>query len=89
MRPTGVLLTIALATIAAGALLLAASIGRYLASGRAPSSTSGLRVFRMGDELVAFPPYQVGYEPLVIGIGLVLLLVALVLKAALFRPEGA
>ncbi|MEP6479481.1 MAG: hypothetical protein ABJB03_08825 [Rhodoglobus sp.] len=85
MRPPTVLLAIAIATIAAGALLLGSSIAHYLDGGRAPSSTSGIRVFKVGDELIAYPPYVIGWEPLVIGIGLALLVAALLVKAALRR----
>lgn len=67
--------------------MLAVSVAQYLGAGQAPSSTSGLRVFRVDGQLVAYPPYHPGVEPLIIGVGIVLLLAAMLASAATHVPR--
>jgi hypothetical protein len=81
------LLALAAATLVIGMAMVGVSVGRYLGAGQAPSSTSGLRVFRVDGQLVAYPPYHPGVEPLVIGLGIVLLVAALLASAALHVPR--
>jgi len=71
-----------LGVVALGATLLARSIDGYLAAPLAASSTSGVRVFRMPDgSLGGFEPFALGYEPVVIGVGLLLVVAAVLLEA--------
>ena len=83
MRPVRALLGAGVALTLLGGVLLGRAIGAYLSSPLAASSTSGVRVFRMPDgTLGGYEPFVLGTEPLVIGVGL-LLVVSAVLLAAL------
>ena len=64
--------------LAFGLALTAWRVLRYLEAGQALSSTSGLVVFRVGGELVQYPPYVATTEAVIVGLGVVLLVVAVV-----------
>ena len=72
-----------------GAALLARTIAAYLGSPLAASSTSGVRVFRLPDgTLGGFEPLTLGAEPTIIGVGLLLVVVALTIGAVFQRPSS-
>ena len=84
MRAVRGLLVGGLGVVVLGVTLLIRSIAAYLSSPLAPSSTSGVRVFRLPDgSLGGFEPFVVGYEPVVVGVGLVLVAAAVFLGAQL------
>ena len=84
-RPAVAFLGAGLAVIAAGSAVLAWSTARYLDNGHAPSSTSGDRVYRDGDRLVAYPPFVLGLEPIVIALGLAIVVAAIAIAALTWR----
>lgn len=87
-RPAAVLLVVgALATIVGIGLLVRDTLA-YLGSSVTPSSTSGLRVFRVDGILLAFAPYQLGFEPLMIGAGVVILVAGVIIAAIWWRPKN-
>ena len=89
MRAVRALVIAGLAVVAVGAILLGRGIGAYLSHPLAASSTSGVRVFRLPDgSLGGFEPLALGAEPVVIGVGL-LLVVAAVAMAALREAQPA
>ena len=80
MRAVRSLLVAGLALLLLGGVLLGRAIAAYLSSPLAASSTSGVRVFRMPDgTLGGYEPFVLGTEPLVIGVGLLLVVSALFL----------
>lgn len=75
------------AFLVAGAVaVLASTTLDYFANPVAVSSTSGNRVFRVGGELVAYPGFVMGAEPVIVGAALAVLSAALVLAAVTWRP---
>jgi len=82
VRAVRLLLVAGLALALLGGALLGRAIAAYLSSPLAASSTSGVRVFRMPDgSLGGFEPFVLGTEPLVIGVGLLLVVSAVLLGA--------
>ena len=80
MRAVRALLVGGLGLTLLGGVLLGRAIGAYLASSLAASSTSGVRVFRMPDgTLGGYEPFVLGTEPLVMGVGLLLVVSAVLL----------
>jgi hypothetical protein len=80
------LLIAGLLALATGAALLARSVGDYLGHPVAVSSTSGVWVFRLADgSLGGFERYTLGVEPLVIGVGLLLVVAAALVGAVTHR----
>ena len=67
--------------LAFGLALAAWRVVRYLEAGQAISSTSGLVVFRVSEELVQYPPYVATTEAMIVGLGVVLLVVAVFVAA--------
>ncbi|MBN9239653.1 MAG: hypothetical protein BGO97_08140 [Micrococcales bacterium 70-64] len=66
----------------AGVGLVVRSVQGYLAHPLAVSSTSGVRVFALPDgSLGGFEPFGLGLEPVVVGVGLVLVVGALLVGA--------
>jgi hypothetical protein len=85
-RPVLALLGLGLLTVVAGCLALWRSTASYLDHPLAPSSTSGNRVFVLPDgSLGAYAPFAAGLEPVVIGVGIVVVALACFLGAALHR----
>jgi ABC-type nickel/cobalt efflux system permease component RcnA len=84
-RPAGALLGAGLAVVVAGSATLAWSTAHYLDNWRAPSSTSGDRVYRDGDRLVAYPPFTLGLEPTFIALGLAIVVAAIAIAALTWR----
>jgi len=85
--PVRLLFLIATGLIALGGYLLAARIVTYLDSPRAISSTAGLVVFRLHEGYVSYVPFETSVEPTLIGIGVVLLVGAVFVAAAVWRPR--
>ena len=86
MKPASGLLIAGLLLVVGGVVLLGRSVGEYLGHPLAASSTSGVRVFRLPDgSLGGFEPYTLGVEPLVIGVGLLLVVGAAVVGAVTHR----
>ena len=84
------LLIAGVALVVIGTVTLGRSIVAYLSAPLAASSTSGVRVFRMPDgSLGGFEPFALATEPFVIGVGLLLVVAAAFLGAALREPQGA
>ncbi len=82
MRPATALLLAGLGVTVLGMALLVRDVVGYVGHPAAASSTSGVRVFRLPDgTLGGFDPYAVGYEPVVIGVGLVLVVAAALIGA--------
>jgi hypothetical protein len=73
--------------LALGLALTAWRVIAYLEAGRAVSSTSGLIVFRVADELVQYAPYQPTTEAVIVGLGVVLLVLAVFVAALGYRAE--
>lgn len=84
-RPAIALLGAGLAVIVVGGGTLAWSTARYLDNWHAPSSTSGDRVYRDGDRLVAYPPFTLGLEPVVIALDLAIVIAAVVIAVLTWR----
>jgi hypothetical protein len=85
-RPVLVLLGLGVLTAVAGCLALWRSTASYLDHPLAPSSTSGNRVFVLPDgSLGAYAPFAVGLEPVVIGVGIVVVVLACFVGAVLHR----
>ena len=81
-----VLLGLGVAVTAVGSWMLWRAVADYLGNPLTPSSTSGNRVFVLPDgTLGAFEPFALGYEPAVVGVGVVLLIAAVVVAAAAHR----
>ena len=88
-RPALALLGAGMLVLAAGVVLLWRAVDGYIGSPLAPSSTSGNRVFVLPDgSLGAFAPFQLGLEPLVIGVGLVMIVSACLVGALTRRPQA-
>ena len=85
--PVRWLLLIATGVIALGSYLLAARIATYLDNPRAISSTAGLVVFRVHEGYASYVPFAASVEPTLIGIGVVLLVGAVFVAAAVWRPR--
>ena len=96
--PVRRLLYAGLAVTVIGLIAAAGSISDYLAHPQALNSMSGLVVFRreyvLVDDpsysLVQYLPFEWGVQPLVVGIGIVLVVASVVLSAALWsapRPS--
>ena len=85
-RPAIALLGTGLAVIVVGGATLAWSTARYLDNWHAPSTTSGDRVYRDGDRLVAYPPFTLGLEPIFIALGLAVVVAAVAIAALTWRP---
>ena len=84
MRPVLAFLGVGMLVIVAGCLTLWRSTAAYLDSPMAPSSTSGNRVYVLPDgSLGAYPPFAVGLEPVVIGCGIVVVVLACVVGGVL------
>ncbi len=82
MRPATALLVVGAVVVAVGSALLARAIGAYLASPLPVSSSSGVSPFRLPDGTFGgYLPLRFGLEPVVIGVGLVLVVAALVVGA--------
>ena len=76
------LLLAGLGAVVFGATLLVRLIDAYLSHPLAVSSTSGVRVFRLPDgSLGGFEPLVLGAEPVVVGVGLVLVVAAVFVAA--------
>jgi hypothetical protein len=88
-RPAVALLGAGLVVILVGSATLAWSTAHYLDNWRAPSSTSGDRVYRDGDRLVAYPPFTLGLEPIVIALGLAVVVAAIAIAALAWRRPQA
>ena len=73
---------LAMAWAAASALK---SVSAYLDSPIAISSTSGNYVFTVDGALVSYAPFELGFEPVVFGAGLVVALAGLLFAAATWR----
>lgn len=72
-----------LLVLIAGVVLLVRSVVEFVGHPAAASSTSGVRVFRLPDgTLGGFDPYVVGLEPMIVGVGLVLMVAAALVGAA-------
>lgn len=100
IRPVRRLLYAGLAVTLIGVIAAVGSVSNYLAHPQALNSMSGLVVFRreyvLVDDprfsLVQYLPFEWGAQPLVVGIGIVLVVASIVLSAGLWsgpRPEGA
>ena len=87
-RVVRVLLVGGAIVLALGLALTAWRVIAYLESGQAISSTSGLVVFRVGGELVQHAPYVATTEPVIIGLGVVLLALAVFVAALTRHAEG-
>lgn len=95
--PARLLLRIGLLIAGVGVFAASASIARYIASPRALDSMSGLVVFREGYqwtdvpkfELVQYPPFELGVEPIIVIAGIALAVAALAIAAATWTPERA
>ena len=74
--------------LAFGLALTAWRVIAYLEAGQAVSSTSGLVVFRVDGELVQFAPYAATTEPVIIGLGVALLVVAVFVAALGYRSSS-
>jgi len=85
-RPVFALLGLGVLTLGAGCLALWRSTSGYLDHPLAPSSTSGNRVYVLADgSFGAYPPFVVGLEPAVIGVGLVIVVLACFVGALVQR----
>ena len=73
--------------IAAGLALLFSNVLEYLANPLAINSSAGLMVFTVNGALVSYLPFVLGAEPLLIGVGVVLVVASVFLTAALWRPR--
>lgn len=86
VRPVLAFLGLGVLFVVAGSLALWRSTAAYLDHPLAPSSTSGNRVYVLPDgTLGAYAPFAVGLEPMVIGCGLVVVVLACVIGALLHR----
>jgi hypothetical protein len=87
-RPVLALLALGVGTLAAGCLSLWYSTSSYLDHPLTPSSSSGNRVYVLPDgTLGAYAPFTTGLGPLVVGVGLALVVVAVVIGAATYRQR--
>ena len=100
IRPLRRLLIAGVTVTVIGVIAAVGSISDYLAHPQALNSMSGLVVFRREYELLDDPryslvqylPFEWGAQPLVIGIGIVLVVASVALSAGLWsgpRPSGA
>ena len=81
-----VLLGVGVAVTAVGSWMLWRTIADYLGNPLTPLSTSGNRVFVLPDgTLGAFEPFALGYEPAVVGAGILLLVAAALVGAVVHR----
>jgi hypothetical protein len=88
-RPVLALLGGGVLVLAAGVALLWRAVDHYIGSPLAPSSTSGNRVFVLPDgTLGAFAPFHLGMEPVVVGVGLVIVVAACVLAALMWHGNS-
>ena len=95
--PAKLLLRLGLIIAGVGAFAASASIARYISNPRALDSMSGLVVFREGYqwtdqpkfELVQYPPFVLGIEPVIIVSGIALVVAAVAIAAAAWTPERA
>ena len=88
-RAVRVLLVGGALVLAFGLALTAWRVIAYLEAGQAVSSTSGLVVFRVDEQLVQYAPYVATTEPVIIGLGVALLVVAVFLAALGYRSSSA
>lgn len=77
------------AAIASGTLALARAIAVYLDGGEAISSTSGLPVFETPEGFASYRPLTLSIEPTIIGIGVALVVAALLAAALVWRPRAS
>ena len=100
IRPVRRLFIAGIVVTVIGVIAAVGSVSDYLAHPQALNSMSGLVVFRREYELLDDPryslvqylPFEWGAQPLVIGIGIVLVVASVVLSAALWsgpRPSSA
>lgn len=86
MRAALALVGAAVVALGAGAVLLAADVADWFGHPLTIDSFAGLPVFRdAAGELASFPPFDPEPGATLVGVGLVLVPVALVLGAALTR----
>ena len=89
-RPVLALLALGAVVTAIGSWLVWRAVSGYLDHPLAPSSTSGNRVFILPDgTLGAYPPFALGFEPVVAGVGIVLLVGGASVAAATYRRPAA
>jgi divalent metal cation (Fe/Co/Zn/Cd) transporter len=89
-RPALVLLGAGALVLVVGVSLLYRATTAFVDHPRAPSSTSGYRVFRLADgSLGAYPPFQLGPEPVVALAGLVVVVAAIAIAAMTYRPRAS
>lgn len=83
VRPVLAFLGAGVLTVVAGSLTLWRTTADYLDHPLAPSSTSGNRVYVLPDgSFGAYEPFVVGLEPVVIGVGIVICVLACFVGAA-------
>lgn len=88
MRATFAVLGAAVVALGAGAGLLVAQVVDWYGHPRSISSTEGLPVFRdAADSLVSYLPFAPGPAVALIGVGIVVVPIALLLAAARWRAR--
>ncbi len=87
MNPARVLGLAALGLLGWGCASLWMHVTRYLDNPRPIDSNAGLVVFSRDGGYVSYRPYEIGMEPGMIGVGVVLLVAAVLIAAVLWRPR--